>query len=428
MAWLRQSFANSSGAKVYALIDANSFYASCEQVFRPDLRNKPVVVLSSNDGCIIARNAEAKALGIRMGDPYFKCRDFLQQQAVKVFSSNYALYADMSQRMMRTIATLAPAIEVYSIDECFAAVDGISDLEQLGHSWRATIRQWTGLTCGIGFGPTKTLAKLANHAAKKYPATGGVVDLSDPARQRRLMQLVPVGDVWGVGHRIVGKLNDRRIYTALDLANCDPAWIRRSFNVVLARTVDELNGKSCLRLEEVTPPKQQIVCSRSFACKITSLQDLSEAVAEYTARAAEKLRHEQQLCQLITVFAHSSRFVQPAYSAQRIHMLPAPTADTRDLVKAAMGEIAAIFREGVGFAKAGVILSDFSGQARQESLFATPGIKNDLRLMRVIDNLNQKQRHSIYLAAQGINQPWAMKRRMLSPAYTTRWDSLPLCR
>lgn len=412
---------------MYALIDANSFYASCEQVFRPDLRGKPVVVLSNNDGCIIARNAEAKAIGIAMGEPYFKCKDTLHQHGVNVFSSNYALYADMSQRMMRTIATFSPAIEVYSIDECFAVADGFKDLEVLGREWRQTIRQWTGLTCGIGFAQTKTLAKLANHAAKKYPATGGVVDLSATARQRRLMKLLAVDAVWGVGRRLVGKLQDCKIRTALDLADCDPAWIRRRFGVVLARTVEELNGKSCLRLDEVAPPKQQIVCSRSFSQKVTSLQDLSEAVAEYTARAAEKLRHEQLLCQLITVFAHSSRFAQPVYSAQRIIPLPAPTADTRDLVKAAMSVMPAIFREGVAYAKAGVILSEFSGQARQESLFATPEIKNDLRLMRIIDGLNQKQRHSVYLAAQGSDQPWAMKREMLSPAYTTKWDELPIC-
>lgn len=412
---------------MYALIDANSFYASCEQVFRPDLRGKPVVVLSNNDGCIIARSAEAKALGLAMGEPYFKCRAQIEKHKVHVFSSNYALYADMSDRLMQTIATFAPALEIYSIDECFASANGFNDLEALGRNWRQTIRQWTGLTCGIGFGQTKTLAKLANHAAKKYPATGGVVDLSATARQRRLMKLLPVGAVWGVGKRLAGKLQDCKIRTALDLADCDPAWIRRRFSVVLARTVEELNGKSCLRLDEVVPPKQQIVCSRSFSNKVINSQDLSEAVAEYTARAAEKLRHEQQFCQMITVFAHSSRFAQPVYSAQRIIPLPAPTADTRDLVKAAMTVMPAIFREGVTFAKAGVILSEFSGQARQESLFATPEIKNDLRLMRIIDGLNQKQRHSVYLAAQGINQAWAMKRDMLSPAYTTRWNDLPLC-
>lgn len=251
------------------------------------------------------------------------------------------------------------------------------------------------------------------------------MDLSATARQRRLMKLLPVDAVWGVGKRIAGKLQDCKIRTALDLADSDPAWIRRRFGVVLARTVEELNGKSCLRLDEVAPPKQQIVCSRSFSQKVTSLQDLSEAVAEYTARAAEKLRHEQQFCQMITVFAHSSRFAQPCYSAQRLIPLPAPTVDTRDLVKATMTVMPAIFREGVAYTKAGVILSEFSGQARQESLFATPEIKNDLRLMRIIDGLNQKQRHSVYLAAQGINQPWAMKRDMLSPAYTTSWIDLP---
>ena len=390
---------------MYALIDANSFYASCEQVFRPDLRGKPVVVLSNNDGCIIARNAEAKKLGLRMGEPYFRCSDLLRKHHVQVFSSNYALYADLSNRMMRTIATLAPAIEVYSIDECFAAVDGFSDYESLGKDWRQTIRQWTGLTCGIGFGPTKTLAKLANHAAKQYPATGGVVDLSDPARQKRLMKLVPVGDVWGVGRRLSAKLNDHKVFTALDLASCDPAWIKRRYNVVLARTVQELNGKSCLRLAEIAHPKQQIVCSRSFGKKITAQQELSEAVAAYTEQAAEKLRHERQFCQRISVFAHSSLYRQPTYSAQRMVLLSAPTADSRDLVKAAMSVMPDIYRDGVAFAKAGVMLGDFSSGERQSSLFVTSEIRNDTRLMGIIDGINQKQRHSLYLAAQGIGQP-----------------------
>ena len=273
-----------------ALIDANSFFASCEQVYRPDLRGKPVVVLSNNDGCVIARNAEAKLLGIPMGEPYFRCRDFLRARGVAVFSSNYGLYADISNRVMQTIATFAPALEVYSIDECFVDAGGLSDLEALGREWRQIIRQWTGITCGIGFGPSKTLAKLANHAAKQYPKTGGVVDLSDPVRQRRLLAITPVEEVWGIGRRLGQHLRALGIQTALQLADSHPGWIRQRFNVVMARTVAELNGQSCLQLEEVRPPKQQIISSRSFSNAITDPEALCEAVAEYTARAAEKLR------------------------------------------------------------------------------------------------------------------------------------------
>lgn len=415
---------------MYVLIDANSFYASCEQIFRPDLRGRAVVVLSNNDGCIIARNAEAKKLGIRMGEPYFKCRDYLTHHQVQIFSSNYALYADLSNRMMRTIKQFAPMIEVYSIDECFAYLGGMDtkNLENLGKTWRATIRQWTGLTCGIGFGPTKTLAKLANHAAKEYPATGGVVDLSDPARQRRLMSLVPIEEVWGVGHRLAKRLRDMGIHRALDLADADSDLIRKKFSVVLQRTVWELNGRSCLGIEEVAPPKQQIICSRSFGQKITSIQDLSEAVAEYTARAAEKLRHERQYCRLLTVFAQSSRYIDQPYSAHRSIDLYDYTADTRDLVAAALSLLPQIYQEGMAFAKAGVILQDFSCGQRQASLFNSSHIRNDMNLMRTIDSINHKQRHSIYLAAQGLKQPWRMRHSNLSPAYTTRWKDLPECR
>ena len=257
---------------MFALIDANSFFASCEQVYRPDLRGKPVVVLSNNDGCVIARNAEAKQLGIPMGEPYFRCRDFLRVRGVAVFSSNYGLYADISNRVMQTIATFAPALEVYSIDECFVDAGGFSGLEALGREWRQIIRQWTGITCGIGFGPSKTLAKLANHAAKQYPKTGGVVDLSAPARQRRLLAITPVEEVWGIGRRLGQHLRALGIQTALQLADSHPGWIRQRFNVVMARTVAELNGQSCLQLEEVRPPKLQIISSRSFSNAITDVE------------------------------------------------------------------------------------------------------------------------------------------------------------
>ena len=410
-----------------ALIDANSFFASCEQVYRPDLRGKPVVVLSNNDGCVIARNAEAKLLGIPMGEPYFRCRDFLRVRGVAVFSSNYGLYADISNRVMQTIATFAPALEVYSIDECFVDAGGFSGLEALGREWRQVIRRWTGITCGIGFGPSKTLAKLANHAAKQYPKTGGVVDLSDPVRQRRLLAITPVEDVWGIGRRLGQHLRALGIQTALQLADSHPGWIRQRFNVVLARTVAELNGQSCLQLEEVRPPKQQIISSRSFSSAITDPEALCEAVAEYTARAAEKLRQEKQECRMVTVFARSAHYGQRPYSAQRTVALAASTADTRDLLRAVRPAALEIFRAGVKFAKAGVLLSEFSRGERQPPLFAVPGIRNDHRLMQVIDALNQRKRHDVFLAAQGIGQPWAMRRDMLSPAYTTRWEDLPRC-
>lgn len=412
----------------YALIDANNFYASCERIFRPDLRNKPIVVLSNNDGCLIARSAEAKALGYKMGTPYFKVKNQLRLQGVSVFSSNYALYADLSQRLMQTIATLAPATEIYSIDECFVATNGLSSLEELGIGWRQTIQQWTGLTVGIGFAPTKTLAKLANYAAKKYPATGGVVDLSDPKRQQRLMTITPVNEVWGVGSRLTKHLNQYKIKSAWDLAQCDQQWLKKRFSVVLARTAAELNGQSCLKLEEVRPTKQQIISSRSFGQAITNKQDLREAVIEYTARAAEKLRLEKQEAQVITVFVQNSAFGgEPHYSNSRTHYLEEATNDTRDFANAAANLLDAIYKPDIRYKKAGVMLSCFSSPHNQQlTLFKEHDLYQDHKLMQVIDNLNQAKRHDVFLAGQGVNRQWAMRRDYLSPAYTTRWQDIPI--
>ena len=408
----------------FALIDANSFYVSCEMVFRPDLQGKPVVVLSNNDGCIIARNTEAKALGIGMAEPYYKIRNQLKQHGVVVFSSNYALYADLSNRMMTIIRELASRAEVYSIDECFADASGIDHLDKVGREWRGTIQQCTGLACGIGFAPTKTLAKLANHAATKWPATGGVVDLSDSVRQQRLMRLLSVNDVWGVGRKLSQHLGEYKIKTAADLANADPKWIRKRFSVVLEKTVHELNGKSCLALEEVAAAKQQIIASRSFGQPVTTIEDLGEAVAEYTARAAEKLRHEDRLCSMIYVYSQS--YGQPYRNVGRSVILAEPTCDTRDLVKAALSQIGAIFQKGVAYKKAGVMLSELvSPHNLQQSLFRRPDIRNDRCLMSVIDHLNQAKRHSVRLAAQGVEQRWSMTRDHLSPAYTTKWSNIP---
>ncbi|MBV7434753.1 translesion error-prone DNA polymerase V subunit UmuC [Cardiobacteriaceae bacterium TAE3-ERU3] len=408
----------------FALIDANSFYVSCEMVFRPDLQGKPIVVLSNNDGCIIARNAEAKALGIGMAEPYFKIRNQLRQHGVVVFSSNYALYADLSNRMMHIMRELAPQVEVYSIDECFADTRGIGDLCVVGREWRAIINQCTGLTCGIGFAPTKTLAKLANHAAKKWPATGGVVDLSNPARQKRLMHLLPVDEVWGVGRKLSIQLGEYKIRTVADLANADPKWIRKRFSVLLEKTVCELNGKSCLAIEEMAAAKQQVIASRSFGRPVTAIEDLSEAVAEYTARAAEKLRHEDRLCSMIHVYGQS--YGQPYRNVGRSVILAEPTCDTRDLVKAALSQIGTIFQEGTAYKKAGVMLSELvSPHNLQQSLFRRSDIRNDRCLMSVIDYLNQAKRHSVRLAAQGIEQRWGMTRDHLSPAYTTKWSDIP---
>lgn len=416
----------------FALIDANNFYASCETVFRPDLRGTAVAVLSNNDGCIIARSAEVKAMGINMGQPYFKIKDELQKAGVVVFSSNYALYADMSARMMQTIAQLTPRSEVYSIDECFVDTNGLDNLEARGQLWRSTIQQWTGLTVGVGFGPTKTLAKLANYAAKKYPATGGVVDLSDRNRQVRLMRITPVEEVWGVGRRISAKLNNQGILTAYDLSRADQGAIRKFYSVVLSRTVAELNGESCLELEAIAPTKKQIVCSRSFGSKVTTHEGLREAVANYTARAGEKLRREKQLCRGITVFVRGNPFSdQPYYANSSSHIIADPTNDTRDLLAVATRLLARIYKPSEEYKKAGVMLFDFSDEKRgQLSLFRPKNLKQNDKLMTVIDRLNQNG-NQVYYAGQGHpknNSTWSMNRKLLSPAYTTNWTELMLAK
>ncbi len=414
----------------FALIDANNFYASCETVFRPDLRGKPIVVLSNNDGCIIARSAEAKSMGIKMGEPYFKIKNQLTAAGVMVFSSNYALYADMSARMMQILAQLTPLTEIYSIDECFVDTTGLDKLAKRGFDWRQKIQQWTGLTVGVGFGPTKTLAKLANYAAKKYPATGGVVDLSNKTRRIRLMQITPVSEVWGVGRRLTKKLNHDGIITVYDLAKSNQSKIRHFYNVVLARTAAELNGECCLELEAIAPTKKQIVSSRSFGNTVTSESSLREAVATFTARAAEKLRREKQLCRGISVFIRGNPFAnKPYYANSSSYVLAEATNDTRDLIQVAVGLLKRIYKSGEHYKKAGIMLFDFCDERRgQLSLFRPQQLKQNDLLMKTLDHINQSG-HRVYFAGQGNPKKasdWTMQRGRLSPEYTTKWTDLPL--
>ncbi|MDQ0550695.1 translesion error-prone DNA polymerase V subunit UmuC [Pantoea agglomerans] len=420
---------------MFALVDVNSFYASCETVFRPDLRGKPVLVLSNNDGCVIARSAEAKALAIPMGAPYFKLRDDIRRHRIHVFSSNYALYADMSSRVMTTLEQMAPCVEVYSIDEAFLDLTGVRNcmvLENFGREVRETIKRNTHLTVGVGIAQTKTLAKLANHAAKKWKQTGGVVDLSNIDRQRKLMALVLVEEVWGVGRRISKKLNAMGITTAKDLADQSTWIIRKHFNVVLERTVRELRGEPCLALEEFAPVKQQIVCSRSFGSRITEYMDMRQAVCAFAERAAEKLRKERQYCRQIAVFVRTSPHAdgEVFYGNQATGKLLTPSNDTRDIIRVAMDALERIWVDGHRYMKAGVMLGDFYSQGvAQLSLFDEYRPQaNSEALMRVVDGLNQSGKASLFFAGQGIQKSWSMKRDMLSPAYTTRVSDLPLAR
>ncbi|EQA7873598.1 Y-family DNA polymerase [Klebsiella pneumoniae] len=421
---------------MFALVDVNSFYASCETIFRPDLQGRPVVVLSNNDGCIIARSAEAKKLGIKMGDPYFKCKDYFRQQGVVCFSSNYELYADMSNRVMTTLEEMCPRVEIYSIDEAFCDLTGVRNcrvLEEFGRELKDTVYRNTRLPVGVGIAQTKTLAKLANHAAKTWKATGGVVDLSNVERQRKLMALLPVDEVWGVGRRISKKLEAMGIKTVLQLADADIRFIRKHFNVVLERTVRELRGEPCLGLEEFAPVKQEIVCSRSFGQRISTYEEMRQAICLYASRAAEKLRGEHQYCRFISAFVKTSPFAlnEPYYGNSTSVKLLTPTQDSRDIITAATKSLDAIWRDGHRYQKAGVMLGDFYSQGvAQLNLFDDNAPRqNSEKLMEVLDHLNAKDgRGTLYFAGQGIQSAWQMKREMLSPRYTTRFSDLPVVR
>jgi DNA polymerase V len=333
---------------------------------------------------------------------------------------------------MRTLEEMAPRVEVYSIDEAFLDLTGIESalsLVEFGQQVRERIGHWIGITVCVGIAPTKTLAKLANHAAKKYPATQGVVDLTNPDRQRRLLALVPVDDVWGVGRRLSKRLNALGITTALDLANASPRAIRDQFSVVLERTVRELNGESCIELEEIPPTKKQIVCSRSFGAKVTQFELLREAVCEYATRATEKLRKEQQQAKVLTVFIRTSPFKdnEPQYSNSASGELLIPSCDTRDFIELANHLLKRIWKDGFRYAKAGVMLSDFYDPSMfQPGLFDDVSTRsNSQQLMSVLDTINQSGAGKVFFAGQGTKKDWSMKREHLSPAYTTRWDQLP---
>ncbi|MDV5192692.1 translesion error-prone DNA polymerase V subunit UmuC [Enterobacter asburiae] len=420
---------------MFALVDVNSFYASCEKVFRPDLEGKPIVVVSNNDGCIISLSREAKQFGIKMGEPYFKFKEKLYPSKVYVFSSNYALYADLSSRVMQTLTDLAPAIEIYSIDEAFVNVSGVShclSLEAFGHQMRTEVLKNTGLTVGVGIAPTKTLAKLANYAAKRWSGTGGVVDLSGRERQRKLLEKVPVEEVWGVGRRITKKLNAMGITTALELAEASSWVIRKHFNVVLERTARELRGEPCLDLEEFTPTKQQIICSRSFGHRITQYEEMHQAICAYAERAAEKLRGEHQYCRFISVFVRTSPHADNEiyYGNQASVTLMMPTNDSRDIIRAATEPLGRIWLDGYRYMKAGVMLADFfSSGVAQLNLFDDNRLRaNSAALMEMMDSVNHSGKGKIWFAGQGIEKSWAMKREMLSPAYTTRYADLPVAK
>ncbi|TYO98836.1 DNA polymerase V [Geothermobacter ehrlichii] len=413
----------------FALVDCNNFYCSCERLFRPDLKKVPVVVLSNNDGCVVARSSEARALGIGMGAPLFKVRETVRRHNVRVFSSNYALYGDISARVMQTLERFSPDLEIYSIDEAFLDLSGVASPVEYGQEIRATVHKHVGVPVSVGIGPTKTLAKLANYAAKKFKATGGVVDLSDPQKQQRLLAIAPVGEVWGVGRRLAASLQKLGVTTALDLARTEPRRIRRRYSVVLERTVRELNGESCIDLEAMPAAKKQIVCSRSFGEKLTDYADVRQAVYEFAARAAEKLRREGQLARMVHLFIRTSPFdgTGPGYNNAATGTLPCPSADSLEILALVTRLFDDIWQDGCRYAKAGVMLGDFCTPDQvQPDLFAAEADhdRSD-RLMRAIDAINHGGRGKVWFGGQRPQKDWFMRQAHLSPAYTTRWESIP---
>ena len=413
---------------IFALVDCNNFYASCERLFQPHLRNQPIVVLSNNDGCVVARSQEAKQLNIKMGIPYFKVKALCDRHNVAIFSSNYQLYGDLSQRVMETLRQFTPDLEVYSIDEAFLSLDGFShlDLTAYAQEIRARVTQWTGIPVSIGIGPSKTLAKIANHVAKRRTQTG-VFDLRDQTLQSEILATLPVQDIWGIGKRWAQKLPKFGIETALQLRQADPALIRRHFTVVGERLVRELNGISCLPLETMTA-KQNIMSSKSFGALQTEFQPIAEALSCYTARACEKLRGQGSKAQGIYVMLRTSKFRhdRPQYSNGMNYCLPTPSSDTRVIVKAAKQCLKQIYRPEYAYQKTGIMLTDLvSDRVQQQDLFLSGDDKRSERLMAVMDQLNQRMgRNTLYLAAQGNHRSWRMRCDRRSPRYTTQWDEL----
>ncbi len=417
----------------FALVDCNNFYASCERVFNPRLIGRPVAILSNNDGCVIARSEEVKQLGIPMGAPAHQHKATFANNGVVVMSSNYPLYGDMSARVMETLRPHVPAMEVYSIDEAFLALEDWQDAA-FARELRTRVRQWTGIPVSIGIGPTKTLAKLANRLAKKTPELAGVLDLGMVKDMDEMLARVPCGDIWGIGKRLALRLAAGGIHTARDLKHGEPAWVRKTLGVVGERILHELRGVSCLALEEIPAPKKGIASAKSFGRAVESLQELEEALSTYTARAAEKLRAGRLLATNLHVFVTTNPFStsQPQYTAGAQTSLARPSNHTPDLLSAALRLLREIYRPNHQYKKTGVFVTDLLAESdRQPDLFSAPAesTRRVEELDRIVDGLNQKLgRNAIRYGSMGVKQEWAMRQENRSRKFTTRWDELPVAK
>ncbi len=428
----------------FALVDCNNFYVSCERVFNPRLIGVPVGVLSNNDGCFVARSNELKALGVAMGTPLFQIRDLVRRHNVRVLSSNYTLYGDMSQRVVDCLSTFTPALENYSVDESFLDLDGFNgcDLTALGQEIRTTVHRWTGIPTCVGIGTSKTLAKLANWAAKKRPEYNSVCDLRDPDHRRRLLESAPVGEVWGVGRRFAERLLPLGVSTAADLANADPRVVRQALGVVGERIVRELQGVSCLPLELAPQPQKATAVTRSFGRPVTEWDGMREAIVAFAVRASEKLRTQRLAAENLQVFAHTSPFRDtPRYSNAASVTLRPQTNDTGTLIHHAVSLAERIWRDGVEFSKAGLVLTGLVAEERIQPTLdfgeprrADPDDERKSRLNAVVDSINRRMgRGTLKPGSTGVRQAargqsWRMRQDLLSPHYTTRIEDVPVAK
>lgn len=435
---------------MYALVDGNNFYVSCERVFRPSLNGLPVVVLSNNDGCAIARSNEAKALDIGMGVPWFQIKHLQQDAGLVALSANFALYGDLSDRMMSIAAGLGPTQEIYSIDESFIGLDGVrGDLVERGHVVRSRILQWVGIPCGIGMGKTKTLAKLANHIAKTAERKPGIyaaklaqvcnLEVLSPEERSAVFDATPINEVWGIGRRISQQLQDGGIRSVQDLVRMDLATIRRGWSVTLERTVRELQGLPCIQFDDVPAPRKEIATTRSFGHAVTDLQSLVEAVSEFASRASEKLRKQHSLVSEVMVFVRTSPFRKgPQYSRSMVVPLVRPTCDTALIVRASVAALRAIYKNGYAYAKAGVLLLDLvpdshlQGELDLQGDDAVQAQAEKTRLMDALDAINGRYgKGTLQMGSSAWGREkkgWTMKQERRTPAYTTRFDDIPIAR
>jgi DNA polymerase V len=417
---------------MFAIVDCNNFYASCERVFNPSLEARPVAVLSNNDGCIIARSAEAKALGIKMGAPVFEVRKLIQAHKVAVFSSNYPLYGDMSNRVMETLRQMVADVEVYSIDEAFLNLKDLptstAALEDLGHHIRYRVRKWTGIPISIGIAPTKVLSKVANRLAKKSPKAEGVYVLNSEASIRTALEATAVEDIWGIGRRYAAFLYQAGIENGWQFRGAEEKWVKQYMSVVGQRLHMELRGISCLPLETLNPPKKMIGSSRSFVKPLTTLHALKEAVATYVSRIGEKLRKQRSCAQLITVFVRTNRFSKNAiqYSNARTIQMPVPTDHTPEMIRYAFQALEMIYRDGFAYKKAGVLVGGLvPAYDCQQHLFDRVNRKKAIRAMQAMDEINEKLgRFKVRSAAMGFQKQGETRQKQLSPNYTSNWADI----